>query len=382
MKNKLIYIANVRIPTEKAHGIQIMKMCEAFSGLKVEGEKLKVELVLPWRFNHIKQDPFEYYGTRKNFKITKIPSLDLVRFGKIGFWIQSLSFACASFWYVLPKKADVIYSRDEIPLLLLSPFKKNLVFEIHKLPKSRLKLFGYLLRKVRKIISTNQWKKDYISEKFGAEGGKILVCPNGIDLSEFSLTLSGEEARRRVGLPWDKKIILYTGHLYGWKGADVLAKAVSLSEENILAVFVGGTDSDIVNFKKKFGHIPNIKIIGRKPHSDIPFYLRSADTLVLPNIPVTRESEFETSPIKLFEYMASGTPIVASDLPSIREILNESNAVLVEPDNPKALAAGIKKILGKEELAEKISKQAFNDVRNNTWEKRAERIVEFIKLKS
>ena len=76
--------------------------------------------------------------------------------------------------------------------------------------------------------------------------------------------------------------------------------------------------------------------------------------------------------------MASKRPIVASDLPSIREILNEENAVLVEPNNPEALAEGIKKILQNPELADKISKQAFRDVQNYTWQKRAQKILGFI----
>ncbi|MCH7883412.1 hypothetical protein IIA95_03290, partial [Patescibacteria group bacterium] len=77
---KLIYIANARIPTEKAHGIQIMKTCEAFADNGAE-----IELVVPWRFNPIKNDPFEYYDVKRVFKIVKIPSLDLTAFGKIGF---------------------------------------------------------------------------------------------------------------------------------------------------------------------------------------------------------------------------------------------------------------------------------------------------------
>ena len=76
--------------------------------------------------------------------------------------------------------------------------------------------------------------------------------------------------------------------------------------------------------------------------------------------------------------MASKRPIVASDLPSIREILNEGNAILVQPDNPQGLAEGIRKVLENKNLAEKISARAFRDVQNYTWQKRAENILEFI----
>ena len=82
---KLVYIANARIPTEKAHGIQIMKMCEAFSAQVVD-----VELVLPRRLNRIKENPFDYYGVKKNFKITKLPTIDFITLATI-FYIRAKS---------------------------------------------------------------------------------------------------------------------------------------------------------------------------------------------------------------------------------------------------------------------------------------------------
>ena len=79
---KIIYIANARIPTEKAHGVQIMKMCQAFAKI---GNK--VTLVLPRRRNPIIADPFEYYVVSQSFNIIKLPTIDLVFLGKIGFLI-------------------------------------------------------------------------------------------------------------------------------------------------------------------------------------------------------------------------------------------------------------------------------------------------------
>ncbi|KKR77731.1 MAG: group 1 glycosyl transferase [Parcubacteria group bacterium GW2011_GWE2_40_8] len=91
---KILYIANARLPTEKAHGIQIMKTCEAFADL---GHS--VSLIVPRRFNFIKDDPFEYYRVKRNFKIIKLPTIDLVKFSKIGFWIESIVFAKMTFLY-------------------------------------------------------------------------------------------------------------------------------------------------------------------------------------------------------------------------------------------------------------------------------------------
>ena len=85
-------------------------------------------------------------------------------------------------------------------------------------------------------------------------------------------------------------------------------------------------------------------------------------------------------PLKLFEYMASKRPIVASDLPSIKETLrNEKNAILVKPDNPQALAEGIKRVLIDKELADRISEQAFKDAQEYSWEKRSGRIFKFMR---
>ena len=83
--------------------------------------------------------------------------------------------------------------------------------------------------------------------------------------------------------------------------------------------------------------------------------------------------------MKLFEYMASGNPIVASDLPSIREILNETNAVLVKPDDSKELVNGVIKVLRDDDLSGKISKQALENIKEYTWQKRADKIISFIK---
>ena len=106
--------------------------------------------------------------------------------------------------------------------------------------------------------------------------------------------------------------------------------------------------------------------------------MKAADVLVLPNSGKDTVSRLYTSPMKLAEYMASGTPIVASDLPSLREALDESNSVLCAPDDPSALAGALMKLLSDAELSRKVSAKALSDVKGRTWEKRAQAIAGLI----
>jgi glycosyltransferase involved in cell wall biosynthesis len=367
---KLIYLANIRLPTEKAHGIQIMKMCEAFGD-----QGIKVELIIPWRFNKIKEDAFDFYGVKKNFKIKKIFSLDLIplRIPKIGFWIQSLSFAKSVFFYLLFRKANVVYSRDSFPLYLVGFFKKDFIYEIHTFPKN-FSLHRGVFKKASAIVAITYKLKESLVKK-GIDKNKILVAPDGVDIEKFDIDILKEKAREKLNLPLDKKIVLYTGHLYKWKGAQILADAAKLLDKKILIVFIGGTDEDRIKFESKNKGINNILILGQKPYSNMPYYLKSADILVLPNSSKKDISKKWTSPMKMFEYMASKRPIIASDLPSIREILNEDNAVLFESDNCEDLANKIMKLLKDNVLSDKISVQAFEDVMQHSWMNRVNKII-------
>lgn len=369
---RIVYISNARIPTEKAHGIHIMKMCESFAQVN------EVELVLPRRLNKIKNDPFSYYGVVRTFKIKRLPCLDLIPFDKylgyLGLWIESATFTFFVFWYALFKKADVLYTRDKF-LLFLVIFKSNLIFEAHTFPRNFF-LYRIFFEKLAKItVITHQLKILFVQK--GISPDKILVAPDGVDLEKFQIPETQIECRGKLGLPQDKKIVLYTGHLYHWKGADVLL-AASRKLPDYLFIFVGGTEQDIAVFKKKAASTSNVLVVGHKPYQEMPFWLKAADVLILPNSGKEEISKRWTSPLKMFEYMAAQKPIVASDLLSIKEILNEKNAILVEPDNSEKLAEGIEQALQNSAFSDKVSKQALEDVRQYAWIRRAENILSSI----
>src|SRR3989344_746663 len=107
---KLYFIANARIPTQRAHGLQIVKMCEAFARVGFD-----VELVIPRRFNELPDDPFDYYRAERNFAIKKLFTIDGAPNREpahsIFYWIQSLTFAFAVFFYLLPRNDAYVYFR-------------------------------------------------------------------------------------------------------------------------------------------------------------------------------------------------------------------------------------------------------------------------------
>ena len=367
---KLIYIANIRLPTEKAHGIQIMKMCEAFAE-----QGLEVSLVVPRRFNKIKEDPFDYYKIKQNFKIRKAPTIDLVKFGKIGFLVQLLSFAEFVAWTFLFKKDAIFYTRDELVAFYLNNLGKKVVWEGHMGQTNWIVRF-LIKRKVPMVMITNGLKDLYVS--MGADQEKIIVSPDAVDVEQFSINLSKEESRKKLGLPTDKKIVLYTGHLYSWKGADTAVQSAPGLPDNVIMIFVGGTAVDIERFEKNYGQNKKVMILGKKSYEEMPFFMKSADILLLPNSAKEDISRLYTSPMKMFEYMASGRPIVASDVPSLREILDDSVAYFFKPDDAKSLASLINHVLSHEEEAKGKAQKAFERVKQYSWEERTRNILRFI----
>lgn len=371
---KLVYLANIRLPTEKANGVQIMKMCEAFARAGVD-----VELVVPRRRTHINEDPFVYYGVEENFSLRKLPTIDLVgTIPRLGFWVESVVFSLFSLLYLWKHSADVIYSRNNIELYFLSFLKERLYWEPHV--GSWNFVVRRVLKKVEGVIAINQGGKDYFAER-GVDRTDIIVAHDAVDLDDFDVEVSREEARERLGLPQGKKIAMYIGLFDEWKGYKVLLKAAAdLEKAGILVVMVGGREEQVERLKVEY---PHVHFTGYRPYTELPINQRAADVLVIPNSAKSTVSTTFTSPLKLFAYMASGRPIVAADLPSMREVLSDGeNAVMFEPDNPDALGAAIQKVLTDTSLAQRISRQALENVQEYTWQKRAQNILKFTSPKN
>jgi glycosyltransferase involved in cell wall biosynthesis len=176
--------------------------------------------------------------------------------------------------------------------------------------------------------------------------------------------------------------VYYIGQLYPWKGVDVLVEAMREVKDAEL-VIVGGLppEPDLDRLRRLASSLSvegRVRFRGFVPPPELPAERASADVFVIPLLDSTTARLF-TSPLKLFEAMASGRPVVASDLPSIREILkHEENALLVPPGDAHALAGAIERLVRDRELSRRLASRAFEDVKAYSWDRRAAALEEFL----
>ncbi len=364
---KIIYLTSARIPDEWAHVTQIMKMCEAFTEAGNE-----VQLVVPWRAGTRSEDPFAQACVKPIFAMTRLPCIDLLpgKQGRLLFWLRTFSFLVMARLYLALQKYDLLYTRE---LFVLGAPSKT-VFELHSMHSVQSAL--RILKKARGVVAiTNGLKRDLVLA--GVGDAHIIVAPDGVSLDDFANPESKTEARLRLGISSTEKVASYIGILDAWKGTETLYRAAKLLAPDVTVVVIGGFNGEERHLAVEHREV---RFLGYRPYRELPGNQQAADVLVLPNSGREAISAKYTSPLKLFTYMASGVPIVASDLPSLREVLSEKNAFIVSPDDPEALALGIRQALENPDDAETRARQARLDVVDYTWENRAKRILSFIKI--
>lgn len=395
---KLLYIANIRLPTEKAHGLQIMQNCEAFADTGAE-----VALWVARRVNTAElrgvQDVWQHYGVNRNFGLRRIPCLDLLplvpgrndRLAKLIFYLQQGTFVLIALLCAIFARADVYYSRDAIVQLALSLIKprQSLAYEAHKLAKGRggRWLQEQTVRRVGSVIAvTARLKTDLMQyEKSAIRDGKFIVAHDGIRRERFANVPDQKAARQAVGWPEDAFIVGYAGRLHTMamdKGVGTLVDALAQIEGMALAL-VGGPDDMAETLRQQWRNrgLPDSLFLnaGQVSAERVPLYLSAFNVCAMP-FPWTEHFAYYASPMKLFEYMASGRAIVASDLPSTAEVVShEVSALLYPPGDVDALTVAIRRLHTEPALREKLAHQAREDVlAHYTWDARARAILDAV----
>ena len=392
---KLLYISLMRLPTEKAHGLQIMQNCEAFAAA---GCDVTLWVARRWNTRELRRvkDPFAYYGVEANFAIRRIPCIDLFPLfppdgagARIAFYLLLLSYALASLLLLPFSRADIYYSRDELLLALLAWLKpkRSIAYEAHAFaPAGRgAALQQRVATRVGSVIAiTRNLRQDLIAER-GADAGRALVAHDGIRRGRFADLPAKVEARRQLGWREDAFIIGYLGRLHTLgmdKGVGQLIDALAPLDGAHLAL-VGGPDEMARALRERWQArglaAERFLYAGQAPPAEAPRYLRAFDVCAMPH-PRTRHFARYTSPLKLFEYMAAGRAIVASDLPGWSDVVqHEETALLLPPDDTAAWTAAIARLKGDDELRRRLGESARERaLARYTWRARAERILAHI----
>lgn len=384
--DKLLYIANLRLPTDKAHGVQIMKSCEAFA------QFIDVELLVPRLAPLLEKDPFSFYGIKKDFSIKKIPVFEVLALSKwVGYWVgyvQNASFSISAISYLFLKRQirnpnTILYSRDYMTLFMLALFGSHPIAEIHdyrsKNPKWRI---NFILKRCRKIIVNSEGTLEALRNHYpdNQQLKTAQIVSNGVDFDFFNIKETKEEARRKLGIISNKKIVGYLGRLETVgkeKGVSGMIRSFLATNEEALLYIVGGPNHLVERYKQGFNNNDKVIFSGQVDYNLVPMYLRSFDGVII-STPEGQHAQ-TTSPIKLFEYLASGKVIIAPRIPAITKYLNDSNSILFNPDDTGSLSEKIKIAINNKELTDKLSQQSLLDAKNYSWRSRAKLILDLIK---
>lgn len=362
------------MPSEKAHGIQIAKMCEAFAEAGID-----LELVVPTR-RTVSESVQDFYHLRVPVAMTRLLVPDLYLYGTVGYRISSYFFMARYVLFLWWKKVKgehfIMYTvdLDNFSSSALALVPGPLYSEMHGGKPHTLMQRG-LFRRARGIVAINCIIAEELKKTFSFSPTTYIVEPNGVDASSFA-PREQAQSRKELGLPLEKKIVLYTGRFFDWKGLEILPQA-AVCTPNIVWYIVGGDEKQFKQFVKE--PLPNnIYFVGERPHKEMSAWLSAADALVVLGTKRDTQSYYYTSPMKLFEYFLSRRPIVASNTPAIRQIVSEREVFLYEPDSASDLA---QKVAYATQMSDDVRAHiaaAEQKGKQFSWKARAERIAHFI----
>jgi glycosyltransferase involved in cell wall biosynthesis len=381
---RILYLADIRFPLERANGIQTMETCHA---LARRGHD--VDLVVRPDSHTPQRSPFAYYG---------LPAIRPLRLERVAVTGPSparrLGFLAFAAGRSIGQRADLIFTRDlgiaamllRLPALMRPP----LVYESHgyapevsaALPELIATASAPSAAKLRRLarrevaiwtgadgyVTITHGLADDLRGRFGARSN-LAVVPDGVRI---------DDVRTWQPSSAPAPLAAYAGHLYAWKGVDVFLRALAQAPD-VAALIVGGHEAepDLARMKalaRDLGVAARVTFTGLLPPPVVAETLRRATMLVLPN-PASAISTRFTSPLKLFEYLAAGRAIVASDLPAIREVLTDgADALLVPPGDAAALARALARLAADAPLAERLGRAAFDRAPEFSWDRRAERL--------
>jgi glycosyltransferase involved in cell wall biosynthesis len=384
---RVVYLSSSRLISDAANSVHVMKMADAFASHGAD-----VTLV-GTSGNGSDADVFSYYG---------VPAgrFRLKRFGDATGFVGRVLTAAQGYAPFLRVHSlamlmhgigavrklvhatapDAVHARNFLWALTAIPSRVPLAIEIHQMPVSLLQEMPHrlLLRRTNLVglVFISDRLQALYTERFPeARSKRLLVSHDGANLVE-EMPLAPDNARAQLG---------YVGHLYPGRGIEILL-AVAAALPKVDLNIVGGNAESLRYWREKPGLPSNVTFHGHIPHADVPRLLAGFDIVVAPyqrKVTVAGgggDSAEYMSPLKIFEYMAAGRPMICSDLPVLREVLtSDVNALLVAPDDVSAWVAAVDRLRTSPDLRNRLGRQARADLAQKySWSARARSIGEFL----
>lgn len=373
---KIVTISFAQIPSDRANSIQVMKMCQAMTQMGHEVNLLVPEDSAQSEKSQSWDELAPHYGIKTRFDIQWLPLNSF--WGRRGFTWKALRRA-------RELKADLIYVRALPPAVLGLIQGFPVVLEMHEMPSGCFGPCWYrlflVLKGKKRLVPISQALNRTLEEKYHSvlPSESVVVAPSGVDIERFKDLPEPVNARQALGLRPGPTAVC-TGHLYAGRGMEFFLKLAEQFPE-IHFLWVGGQTEEVSIWRELVGslNLQNVTFTGFIPNEKMPLYQAAGDFLLIPyHLSISgsggRDIARVSSPMKLFEYLAAGRAIISSDLPVLREVLNEHNAVLCPADDLHAWVQALKGLLVDPEKWISLARQAKQDAGKYKWTVRCQRI--------
>ena len=381
MKNAFAYVSPSSIPSSSANSVHVVMQCAA---LLSEGVDLRVFA------NRTVRDLADFKESVSRAYGVDLEKADLVTFhDKYKKFLNARIALLALFKLILRKKPTLVLSRNLYFSFIYSVvFGKPLLFETHQVEYGFRKSLQRwtMTRPWVKTIVVSKKLEEILTSEHGVSPSRAIVLP---DAAPDGLELTRKSKRRQrlyqlTQVPsgnW-KSVCGYFGQLYEGRGIEII-EGMARERPGVLFLVYGGDPKDVACRREVNRNFPNIFFGGHVAHPEAQELMRCVDILLMPyqskvSIGVKgHDTGRWMSPMKMFEYMASGVPIISSDLSVLREVLlDEENAILVSPSDQREWCEALDRLSYDASLADSIGQRAHQDYRERyTWGVRARAIL-------
>ncbi len=369
---RIVCIAASFVPSKTANSIQVVKAAHALAVLGHE-----VTLLVPGDKPAVWEELRSHYGLTQQFEVR---------------WLrENLAFRRYDYSFKAVREArkmqpDLVYTWV-LQAAVLSSYKKiPSILELHDRVLGRLgpwlfRQFWHSRTPHQLLTNTDALRQTLIAA-FGltTDPDKILIAPNGVELERYQNLPDAATARQKLGLP-EGFTAGYTGHFYAGRGMDLMVTLAKTLPE-IQFLWVGGSEPDAALWRERLERqgIKNVLLTGFVDNAILPQYQAASDVLLMPygnRIAGSGggDSAGIASPMKMFEYMAAGRPILTSDLPVIHEVLDEKMAVFCQPEDPSAWKQALCALQADPDRQHRLARASRAAVGEYTWQARAEKAL-------